>query len=144
MRRPWPALLLLCACAPLPATRLPVVEAQRLTLTCLTPREACAQLRVELLNPNLRPLKLSGFAGQLILAGQAVGEVTLSGAELAPQGSAALSAPLRLAVTPETAPLWEKAACGEAPYRLDGVLRADLGGEQRFGPYTLTQGFFSP
>lgn len=149
----WPALLvptLLPACAPLQqAVQVPTAKVESIRLSSLAlpsgarPALAGVQLQLNVSNPNAVPVRLANFSGQLIIDGQAVGEVDLPNIDLPARGVAAQTADLQIPVTLNTASAFLKVARGQqVSYRLDGSFTADLGvlGRPTFGPFTLSQG----
>lgn len=141
----------LVACAPVQQKLVypPVVEVERISLTSLrlpTPgrtAEAGVQLELRIENPNPLPVRLARIEGALVVEGQEVGQVTMSGFELPAQGETRQVAQLDLPLTLNTAAVFLGIARGqEVSYRLDGTLTADFGslGQPKFGPFTLSQG----
>ncbi|MFC4639412.1 LEA type 2 family protein [Deinococcus hohokamensis] len=154
MRRLLPSALValtLSACAPTQAVlQVPSVDVQQVRLTGLSlpggfSGPAVAQLTIDLAvtNPNPLPLRLANLAGQLVIDGAEVGQVTFPNLNLPARGTAQQVANVALPVTLSTATSFLKVARGQlVTYRLDGGFSVNLGplGEQRFGPFTLSQG----
>ena len=145
------AALGLASCAPTQQRLVypPVVGVEKIRLTSLAlpmpgrSAEAGVQLELRIENPNALPVRLTQIEGALILDGQEVGRVTVPDLRLPAQGETRQVAQLTLPVTLNTATLFLDIARGqEVSYRLDGSLTADFGplGQQRFGPFTLSQG----
>lgn len=139
------------ACAPAQQKLVypPVVEVESIGLTRLhlplpgRPAQAGVRLEMQVENPNPLPVRLARLEGVLVVEGQEVGQVTLSGLELPAQGKTRQVAQLDLPLTLNTAAVFLNIAQGqEVSYRLDGTLTADFGplGQPKFGPFTLSQG----
>lgn len=146
------AALTVSACAPTQAVlQVPSVDVQQVRLTGLSlpggfgSGPAVAQLTIDLAvtNPNPLPLRLANLAGQLVIDGSEVGQVTFPNLNLPARGTAQQVANVAIPVTLSTANSFLKVARGQlVTYRLDGGFSVNLGplGEQAFGPFTLSQG----
>ncbi|MFC4425302.1 LEA type 2 family protein [Deinococcus navajonensis] len=146
------AALTLSACAPGQAVlQVPSVDIQQVRLTGLTlpgglgggPPVALLTIDLAVTNPNPLPLRLANLAGQLVIDGAEVGQVTFPNLNLPARGTAQQTANVAVPVSLSTAASFLKVARGQlVTYRLDGGFSVNLGplGEQTFGPFTLSQG----